>query len=173
MVNRRISMDLMLMVAKEQRMRQFIFLTPLDMRLVNANTCMIYIHSYLCDLNNSDKARIVIWNWEVMVVEFCVWFMHRSNNANMIYIHSYLCDLNTDVPKWKTFENVSDKARIVIFKLVNNGVEYFFVIWTMNLSIVAPPILSFFSRGQFHRGAKAEKFAKQRSLLSKLFCKAI
>ncbi len=34
MVNRRISMDMMLKVANEQRGRQFIFLTPLDMRLV-------------------------------------------------------------------------------------------------------------------------------------------
>ena len=32
MVNRRISMDLMMRIANEQRARQFIFLTPLDMR---------------------------------------------------------------------------------------------------------------------------------------------
>ncbi|XP_038056930.1 structural maintenance of chromosomes protein 6-like [Patiria miniata] len=37
MVNRRISMDLMLAVAKEQRMRQFIFLTPLDMSKISAS----------------------------------------------------------------------------------------------------------------------------------------
>ncbi|XP_022097064.1 structural maintenance of chromosomes protein 6-like [Acanthaster planci] len=37
MVNRRISMDLMLAVAKEQRMRQFIFLTPLDMSKITAS----------------------------------------------------------------------------------------------------------------------------------------
>ncbi|XP_071965000.1 structural maintenance of chromosomes protein 6-like isoform X2 [Antedon mediterranea] len=37
MVNRKISMDLMLKVAKEQKMRQFIFLTPLDMSKIKAN----------------------------------------------------------------------------------------------------------------------------------------
>ncbi|XP_071807403.1 structural maintenance of chromosomes protein 6-like [Asterias amurensis] len=38
MVNRRISMDLMLTVAKENRMRQFIFLTPLDMSKIRTNS---------------------------------------------------------------------------------------------------------------------------------------
>ncbi|XP_070538831.1 structural maintenance of chromosomes protein 6-like [Ptychodera flava] len=37
MVNRRISVDMMLKVAKEQKMRQFIFLTPQDMSKITAN----------------------------------------------------------------------------------------------------------------------------------------
>ena len=70
MVNRRISMDMMMAVAKNQKHKQFIFLTPQNMRWETSTPTRF---SYITDYYYLDLMVQLLWNhhhWGSMFVNF-------------------------------------------------------------------------------------------------------